>query len=86
MIHTIIAVERRKSPRELAMPIVGRLHSIGESVSSPVNANVIYAAEWDGISPWVMLLTSTAIETKDTLLGWPMVDQATWEAANPTTN
>ena len=85
--HVMIQTERRVStpdkPRELALPIQGQLHTMGASVATPINANILYAASWDGTSPWITVLKGQISDLKMGYSGWPMVDQATWEAANP---
>lgn len=83
--HVVIKTERRVStpekPRQLALSIGGQLHTMGASVIDLTNVN--YAASWDGISPWIVVITGTIASLKMAYAGWPMVDQATWEAANP---
>ena len=83
MIHVIIAAERRKAPRELAISIQGQLHSMGASVADIDSPQITYAAEWDLKSPWVTVLKGKISDLKMAYLGWPMVDEATWKAAQP---
>jgi len=103
MIHTVIAVERRKAPRQLAiemnndlrvqtgtdkdgMPVFSvtprpaQLHSMGERVDDM--SNIVYAAEWDGSSPWITVHKGDIADLKMAYAGWPMVTKAQWEAAN----
>lgn len=49
-------------------------------VSDP---NILYAAEWDGKAPYITVLKGQISDLKMAYLGWPMVTQAEWEAANP---
>ena len=85
MIHVMIARERRAAPRELAILIAGtQLHTMGESVGNLADPQILYAASWDGISPWIVVLKGKISDLKMSYAGWPMVDQATWDAANPT--
>jgi len=85
--HVMIQTEQRTStalkPRQLAEPVEGQLHTMGASVTTPINANILYAASWDGMSPWITVLKGQISDLKMGYSGWPMVDQATWEAANP---
>jgi len=85
--HVIIKTERRVStpdkPRELALPVQGQLNTMGASVTTPIDANILYAASWDDTSPWIVVITGTIASLTMAYAGWPMVDQATWEAANP---
>jgi len=154
MIHTVIAQERRKAPRQLAIemnndlrtqtgtdkdgmpafsvtPRPAQLHSMGEAVpekwavahkgvplpgyfsnkedaiaalndkgnenytpfnwtdlsvvylSGLASEQIIYAAEWDGSSPWVTVHKGNIADLKMMYAGWPCVTQAEWEAANP---
>ena len=79
----MIAQERRTAPRDLAIPIAGtQLHMMGESVADITDPQIIYAASWDGISPWIVVLKGKISDLKMSYAGWPMVDQATWEAQN----
>jgi hypothetical protein len=103
MIHTIIAEERRKAPRQLAiqmnndlrtqtgtdkdgMPVFSvaqrpaQLHSMGEKVSDWTN--IVYAAEWDGSSPWITVHKGDIADLKMAYAGWPCVtSKEEWEAA-----
>ncbi len=79
--HVVIQTERRKAPRELALSIQGQLHTMGTGINDMTN--VVYAASWDGISPWIVVLKGNIADLKMAYAGWPMIDQATWQAANP---
>ena len=79
MIHTIIKTERRSAPRELALSIASQLHTMGERIDDM--ANIIYAAEWDGKAPYVTVLKGNLADINMAYAGWPMVDEATWKAA-----
>ncbi len=85
--HVMIQTEQRTStelkPRELALPVAGQLHTMGASITNLADPNILYAASWDGISPWIVVLKGTIASLKMGYAGWPMVDQATWQAANP---
>jgi uncharacterized protein YigE (DUF2233 family) len=104
MIHTVIAVERRKAPRQLAieinndlrtqtgmdkngMPVFSvtqrpaQLHSMGEVVND--FSNILYAAEWDGSSPWITAHKGDIADLKMAYAGWPMVTKEQWEASHP---
>lgn len=154
MIHTIIAEERRKAPRELAIainndlrtpngldakgmpkhivtPRPAQLHSMAKEIpekwgikregeflpgyfgtkddakaalADPENEmlegidkgdltvaymsgvqsdQIVYAAEWDGISPWIVVHKGNVADLKMAYLGWPMVTQEEWEVVNP---
>lgn len=101
MIHTIIATERRKAPRELALPMNAdirvqtgtdangfpifdvtpqppQLHSLGTKITD--ESNILYAAEWDGKSPWVVVHIGEIADLKMAYSGWPMEEQAEYEA------
>ena len=58
-----------------------QLHTMGERITDM--SNILYAAEWDGKTPWITVLKGSIADLKMAYAGWPMVDQATWEAANP---
>lgn len=83
--HVIIAQERRAStpenPRQLAINVQDQLHSMGELLSGK-NPNILYAAEWDGVSPYVIVLKGDIADLKMAYAGWPMVDKTTWDAEN----
>ena len=99
MIHAIIKAERRVStkenPRQLALAIdtstrdskgkvlvaKEQLHTMGERIDDA--SNITYAAEWDGKAPYVVVTVGNLADIKMAYMGWPMVDEATWRAANP---
>lgn len=60
-----------------------QLHSMGERLDHPEDANILYAAEWDGRSPWVVVHKGQISDLRMAYMGWPMVTQAEWEAAHP---
>lgn len=72
MIHVIIQEERRISPGELALEVEGQLHTMGERMDS--DENIVYAAEWDGKSPYVTVLKGDISDIKMAYAGWPMTD------------
>ena len=95
MIHIIIQTERRAAPRQLAQEMKTytrdakgaitstktQLHTMGERIDDM--ANISYAAEWDGVKPYVTVTKGSIASIKMAYAGWPMVDEATWKAANP---
>lgn len=95
MIHTIIQTERRQAPRQLAQEMktstrdaegaitstTTQLHSMGTRIDDPTN--IIYAAEWDGKAPYVTVLKGNLADINLAYAGWPMIDEETWRAANP---
>ena len=60
-----------------------QLHSMGERVDNLSDANILYAAEWDGKAPYVNLLKGKIEDLRLAYSGWPMVDKAEWDADNP---
>lgn len=95
MIHTIIKVERRTGDRANSIAIDAsarnaqgqivtpktQLHTMGERVDD--QTNIDYAAEWDGVSPYVTVLKGNIADIKMAFMGWPMIDEETWRAENP---
>ena len=69
--------------KQIATSVHGQLHSMGERIDDLVNGNILYASEWDGISPWLEVLKGSIADLKMAYAGWPMVDRATWEKENP---
>ncbi len=57
-----------------------QLHSMGERLDNPADANILYAAEWDGRAPYLIVHKGAISDIKLAFAGWPMVDRATWEA------
>jgi hypothetical protein len=107
MIHVVIKQERRKAPRQLALPINAdilkptgafvdgqpefivtqqppQLHTIGDQIDDL--SNIAYAAEWDGVSPWIKVLVGSIADIKMAYAGWPMVTKEEYEALNPPSN
>jgi hypothetical protein len=60
---------------------IHRTHAIVADNAS--NAGCIYAATWDGKAPYVVLQLGTISALNMCFLGWPMIDQVAWQAANP---
>jgi len=81
MIHVIIQTERRKAQRELAINIQSQLHSMGASITDPTN--ILYAAEWDGKAPYVIVTKGSIADIKMAYAGWPMVTKEQWTASQP---
>jgi hypothetical protein len=95
MIHTIIRAERREAPRNTAIAIdastrdakgaviaaATQLHDMGTKITD--QANIVYAAEWDGVSPYVIVLKGDIASIKMAYAGWPMIDKAAWDLLHP---
>jgi hypothetical protein len=60
-----------------------QLHAIGEALNHQDDANITYAAEWDGVSPWIVVHKGSIADLRMAYAGWPMVTREEWEAANP---
>jgi len=94
MIHVIIETERREAPRQLAQEMVThtrdaqgqitstktQLHDMGERIDD--QSNILYAAEWDGVSPYVTVLKGSVADINLAFAGWPMIDEEAWKLAN----
>jgi hypothetical protein len=52
-----------------------QLHSMGERVEDMGNENILYAAEWDGVSPWIVVHKGSIADLKMAYMGWPMVEK-----------
>ena len=100
MIHTVIALERRRGeraqhtainndlriptgltdargmPTYVVTPRPAQLHSMGERLDHPGDANILYAAEWDGRSAWLVLHKGAIADLRMAYAGWPMVARA----------
>lgn len=81
--HVIIQTERRHAPRELATNVQGQLHSMGQSVADFNDPQILYAAEWDQVSPYVILHKGSIADLKMQYAGWPMISKEDWAALNP---
>lgn len=90
--HVQIALENRKptvnpdgtlNSSRLATPVSGQLHTLGTSIKDITNANILYAATWDGVSPWIVILKGSNLGLTMLYAGWPTVDEATWKASQP---
>lgn len=87
--HVVIQTEHRvatpEKPRELAIAIKGQLHAMGKSVADMTSPQILYAAEWDQVSPWVTVLKGSIADLKMAYAGWPMVTKEEWITSNPKT-
>ena len=82
MIHILIKTERRNAPRELALEYQGQLHIIGEKITD--YTNILYAAEWDGISSYINVLKNELPDgIKMAYAGWPMITREEYEELYP---
>jgi len=81
--HVMIATEMRKpvtlpdgtvDKSRLALAHDNQLHNMGAGFD-PTNTNIIYCAEWDGVSPYVIVHKGKLSDIKMAYAGWPMVDQ-----------
>lgn len=52
-----------------------QLHTIGSSISNLDNPQIVYAAEWDGVSPYIKVLKGDLKNLKMAYAGWPMVEE-----------
>ena len=78
MIHILIKSERRSAPRELALEYQGQLHIIGENITD--DTNILYAAEWDGSSPYLNILKDNLPDgIKLSYAGWPLLTKEEYE-------
>jgi hypothetical protein len=75
MIHVIISQERRTAPRELALVQDGQLHSMCEFVTNLNDPQIVYAAEWDMVSPFIVVLKGSIADLKLAYAGWPMSEE-----------
>lgn len=48
-----------------------QLHTLGDRLDHPEDANILYAAEWDGRCPWVTVLKGNIAELRMQFMGWP---------------
>jgi len=71
-----------RPPRKLATEYKGQLHMISERLDNKNDANILYAAEWDGRSPWLIVHKGAIADIKMAYMGWPMIDEETWEKEN----
>jgi len=87
--HVQIAKENRVStaakPRPLSIPVSGQLHNMGDSIKDITSAQIVYAASWDTVSPWIVILKGDNSAVTMRYAGWPTVDEATWKLNNPVT-
>ena len=81
--HVMIQTERRSEPRQLATVANEQLHTLGEVVNHLDDPNILYAAEWDQVSPWLVLHKGSITDLKMSYAGWPSVTKDEWDAANP---
>lgn len=58
-----------------------QLHAQGAEIKDW--SNIEYAAEWDGISPWVNVLVGDITALKMAYAGWPMITKEEWDALHP---
>lgn len=59
-----------------------QLHDLGERIDDPTN--ILYAAEWDGKSPYVRVLMGNLADIKMAYMGWPNITKSDWLASQPT--
>ena len=81
MRDAIAAINSNGYTLEVTPQKVNRIHAIVDDNYS--NAGAVYAATWDGIAPYVILQVGTVALTNMAFLGWPMIDKAAWDLANP---
>lgn len=60
-----------------------QIHTVAERIDDVKEENILYAAEWDGKSPWITVHKGKIADLKMAYLGWPMVTQDEWEAEHP---
>lgn len=80
---TQTGVDAKGMPVFTVTPRPAQLHSMGTSIKSIADPNILYAAEWDGTSPYINVLKGNISDLKMAFAGWPMIDKATWLLQNP---
>lgn len=78
--HIVIQQERRVStdaaPRQLAFRIGNlQLHTMGESVADLTSPQIVYAATWDLVSPYIVVLKGDNSALKMRFAEWPAEEQ-----------
>ncbi|CAB4171383.1 hypothetical protein UFOVP1095_6 [uncultured Caudovirales phage] len=58
-----------------------QLHTQGAEIKDWTN--IEYAAEWDGVSPWITILAGYNSSLKMRYMGWPTCTKEEWDALNP---
>ena len=82
--HVVIETDQRAGTDRCATSPVSQLHSMGESVTNLANPNLLYVAEWDGVSDHVTVLKGSMTGRDMAYAGWPMTD-APMQSSIPTT-
>ena len=69
-----------------------QIHDMGTKIADLKDPQILYAVEWDQISPWVTVLKGALTyvdkngDEQPTVqlayLGWPMIDKAAFDEAN----
>lgn len=77
-IRTPDGVDAKGAPKFIVTPMPAQLHTMAEEVTD--YSNIAYAAEWDGKAPWITVLAGSIADLKLAYMGWPMEEQATYEA------
>lgn len=68
---------------QTAGPIInGKLHVLTANKDFD-HSQAEYAATWDQKAPYLTVLKGDPKTVTNTYYGWPTVNKATWEAANP---
>ena len=78
--HVIIREERRQGERATSREHRGQLHDIGDRVDNLASDQIKYAAEWDQQAPYLTIHKGRIADLLMAYMGWPMEDQATYEA------
>lgn len=80
---TQTGVDAKGMPIFIVTPRPAQLHSMGDRIADVTVPNILYAAEWDGISPYINVLKGNISDPKMAYAGWPLIDKATWLLQNP---
>ena len=74
-------LDKNGIPIVTVTPQPPQLHTMGERIDDM--SNIAYAAEWDGISPYLEVAVGDIADLKRAYMGWPMVTKEEREAAQP---
>ena len=92
--HIIIQKERRTEPERMAIPITSTvqqgeewvageqmLHTMGAFPGDITDDQFVMVAEWDGVSPYVIMHKGDYAVRNMEYSGWPAITKDQWEGA-----
>ena len=82
-LRTPDGVDAKGMPKYVVTPRPPQLHSMTKLLTEFEQENILYAAEWDQVSPWIVVHKGAIADLKMAYMGWPMITKEEYDSTQP---